>query len=59
MTKSFEDLLELAKAKGPKKISIACAEDKDVLSAVKNAVELKIAEPILVGDREKIIEIAE
>ncbi|NLK43333.1 MAG: phosphate butyryltransferase [Tissierellia bacterium] len=59
MTKSFEDLLELAKAKGPKKISIACAEDKDVLSAVKNAVELKIAEPILVGDREKIIEVAE
>ena len=59
MSKSFHELLELAKSKGPKIIAVACAEDRDVLSAVKNAVEQKIVEPILVGDEEKIIKIAE
>lgn len=59
MTKSFDELLDLAKVKGPKKIAVACAEDKDVLTAVKNAVDLKIVEPILVGNREKILEIAD
>lgn len=58
MAKSFKDLLELAKKRGPKKISVAVAQDKDVLSAVKNASEMGIAEPILVGNREKILEIA-
>ncbi|CAK7000925.1 phosphate butyryltransferase [uncultured Tissierella sp.] len=55
MAKSFENLLELAQKRGPKKVSVAVAQDKDVLSAVKNAAELKIAEPILVGDKEKIL----
>ncbi|WP_313757656.1 phosphate butyryltransferase [Tissierella sp.] len=58
MAKSLEDLLELAKKRGPKKVSVAVAQDKDVLSAIKNATESKIAEPILVGDKEKILEIA-
>ncbi|MGJ0846231.1 phosphate butyryltransferase [Tissierella praeacuta DSM 18095] len=58
MAKSLEDLLELAKKRGPKKISVAVAQDKDVLSAIKNATESKIAEPILVGDKERILEIA-
>ncbi|MCQ4925260.1 phosphate butyryltransferase [Tissierella carlieri] len=57
MAKSFENLLELAQKRGPKKVSVAVAQDKDVLSAVKNATELKIAEPILVGDKEKILAI--
>lgn len=57
MAKSFENLLELAQKRGPKKVSVAVAQDKDVLSAVKNAAELKIAEPILVGDKEKILAI--
>lgn len=58
MTKSFKDLLELSKKKGPKKISVAVAEDRDVLEAIKAAKECKIVNPILVGDREKIEEIA-
>jgi len=58
VAKSLEDLLELAKKRGPKKVSVAVAQDKDVLSAIKNATESKIAEPILVGDKEKILEIA-
>lgn len=58
MAKSFEALLELAKSRGPRKISVAVAQDEDVLSAVKNATELNIAEPILVGDKDKIEDIA-
>ncbi len=58
MAKSFKDLLELAKKRGPKNMSVAMAEDHDVLSAVKSATELKIINPILVGDKEKIEEIS-
>lgn len=58
MAKSFNDLLELAKKKGPKKISVAVAEDEDVLQAIKMAVELGIVEAILVGDKDKIEDIA-
>ncbi|WP_312906440.1 phosphate butyryltransferase [Tissierella praeacuta] len=59
MAKSLEDLLELAKKRGSKKVAVAVAQDKDVLSAIKNATVSKIAEPILVGDKERILEIAE
>lgn len=58
MAKSFEDLLELSKKRGPKNISVAMAEDKEVLSAIKNATELGIVNPILVGDKDKILEIS-
>lgn len=58
MAKSFKDLLELAKKRGPKKISVAAAEDTDVLKAIKSAVEKNIIIPILVGDKGKIEEIA-
>lgn len=58
MAKSLKDLLELAKTRGIKKVSVAVAQDTDVLSAIKNAVEMKIADPILVGDKTKIEAIA-
>lgn len=58
MSKSFKDLLELAKEKGPKVISVAVAEDEDVLQAIKAAVDCKIVEAILVGEKSKIEEIA-
>lgn len=57
MLKDFQDLLDLTKSKGPKKIAVAVAADKDVLVAVKNAKDLEIADAILVGDKEKIEEI--
>ncbi len=59
MSKSFTDLLKAAQEKGPKKLSVAVAEDREVLSAVKKAKELNIIEPILVGDKPKIEKIAE
>ncbi|HRU41807.1 MAG TPA: phosphate butyryltransferase, partial [Candidatus Diapherotrites archaeon] len=48
-----------AKAKGPKTIAVAVAQDPEVLSAVNAAKKLGIAEAILVGDREEIIKASE
>lgn len=58
MAKDFSQLLALAKEKGPKRISVAVAEDVEVLSAIKQAKELGIAEPILVGNSDKISVVA-
>ncbi|QQY79344.1 phosphate butyryltransferase [Keratinibaculum paraultunense] len=59
MLKSFEELIDLAKSKEPKKIAVAVAEDKEVLGAVKACKDLNIVDPILVGDESKIKKIAE
>ncbi len=56
--KNFEQALELARSKGRKTVSVACAQDKDVLLAVDKAREAGIVDAILVGDEEKIREIA-
>ena len=58
MAKDFEELLILAQEKGPKRISVAVAEDKGVLSAIKIAKDRGIIEPVLVGNKEKIALIA-
>ncbi|MCF6462306.1 phosphate butyryltransferase [Clostridium sp. Cult1] len=58
MIKSFVDLISLAQEKGKKRLSVAVAEDKPVLEAVKAAVDLNIVQPILVGDKLKIEEIS-
>ena len=54
MIKSFEDVLKIAKERGPKTVSVACAQDNDVLKAVDNAKKNGIVNAILVGDQEKI-----
>lgn len=58
MAKSFKDLMNMAKAKGTQKLAVADAQDHEVLTAVKNAVEAGIIFPILIGDEKKIKEIA-
>lgn len=58
MIKNFEDILLAAKERGPKKIAVAVAEDSHVLEAVWDAKKKNIADAYLVGDREKIEEIA-
>ncbi|MGB4606964.1 MAG: phosphate butyryltransferase [Tissierellia bacterium] len=55
----FDNLLELAKNTKSKKIAVAAAQDEDVLKAVKAAAEEKICIPILIGDKEKIIELSQ
>jgi phosphate butyryltransferase len=52
-------LLEYAKEVGPKKISVACAEDAEVMEAVENARKAGVAEAFLVGNADKIKEVAD
>lgn len=58
MIRSFEELIKTVQSGRPQKISVAVAQDEDVLLAVENARKMNIAESILVGDKEKIEEIA-
>ena len=59
MSKNFTDLLSQVSKCDKKKLSVAVAQDKAVLEAVKAAKERDIADAILVGDEAKIIEIGE
>lgn len=58
MSKNFSDLLSRVSACKKKTLSVAVAQDKAVLEAVKAAKERGIADAILVGDEVKIGEIA-
>ncbi|MFR2529110.1 MAG: phosphate butyryltransferase [Clostridium paraputrificum] len=59
MSKNFDDLLSRVKECKRKKVSVAVAQDKPVLEAIKAAKEQGIADAILVGDKNKIKEIAD
>lgn len=56
MVKNFDDIIVMAKNKGPKVLSVAVAEDKEVLTAVSKAYEEGIVKAYLVGNKEKIEE---
>jgi phosphate butyryltransferase len=56
--KNFKEIINFAKERGPKTISVACCQDKEVLMAVEMARKEKIANSILIGDIEKTKEIA-
>ena len=58
MIKSFDEVLKIAKERGPKVVAVACAQDVDVMRAINNAKKNGIVEAILVGDLEKIEAIA-
>ena len=58
MSESFEDILKQVNEIPTKKLSLANAQDLPVMEAVAEAKAKKIADPILVGDEEKIREIA-
>lgn len=59
--KSFEEIIKYAKdcsqTSGSKKIAVAFAQDEDVLKALKSAVDKGICAPVLIGDKEKIMDI--
>ena len=50
MLRNFQDVLANAATLGRVKISVAVAQDKDVLHALKMAFDAGLVEPILVGD---------
>lgn len=58
MSKGFDDIISKISECSMKTVSVAVAQDSAVLEAVKAAKERKIANAILVGDEEKIKEIA-
>lgn len=56
--KSIDDIIKFARERGPKTVSVACCQDKDVLMAIENARNENIVNAILVGNMEKTKEIA-
>jgi phosphate butyryltransferase len=56
---TFDQILTVAKEKGPKRIAIAAAHDPDALAAYKVALEAGIVTGALVGDGDKIRAIAD
>ena len=59
MTRSFADLRDRLAQIEKKKVSVAVAQDEEVLLAVKAAKERGIADSILVGDADEILAIME
>lgn len=57
--KEIKEILDILKGEDKVILSVAAAEDKEVLQAIKDAVEREIIEPILVGDSKKIKLISE
>jgi phosphate butyryltransferase len=53
--KSLDNFIEIASRKGIKRLAVAVAQDEDVLSAVKSAMQAGIVVPVLVGDRQGIM----
>lgn len=56
--RDFNELIELAKKRGPQTIAVACCHDREVLLAVEMARKAGIANAILVGNIEKTKKIA-
>ena len=57
--KHLNDLIDIARAKPTKRLAVAAAGDRAVMDAVQNAMKENIIIPVLVGDQQKISEIAE
>ena len=58
MSKNFDELISMVSKIEKKKVSVAVAQDDEVLLAVKAAKEQNIADAILVGDKDEIEKIA-
>lgn len=58
MIRSFGELLDAVRDGEKQIVSVAVAQDSDVLSAVNNAYKMGIANAILVGDEDEIVKIA-
>lgn len=58
MSKTFDELVSKVSEFDMKKVSVAVAQDSAVLEAVRAAKDRKIADAILVGDKDKIEAVA-
>lgn len=53
---SFREIMDEAKKIGPKKVAVACADDQLSIEACRDAAREGLVIPVLVGNKEKIIE---
>jgi phosphate butyryltransferase len=51
MLRNLNDIIHAAQASGHRTVSVAAAQDKDVLMAVKAAKDAGLVQPLLVGDK--------
>lgn len=58
MIKRIDELIERLQTKKPKRIAVASAEDQDVMDIVKKSSEKGLARFILIGDENRINELA-
>jgi phosphate butyryltransferase len=58
MFKNLDELVQAALSKGPVQIAVAAGHDPDIIEAMKQAKELKLADGIFVGNSEKILALA-
>jgi len=54
MFRNLDELVAAARAKGPARIAVAAGHDPDVMEALKQARELRLAEGVLAGNADKI-----
>ena len=59
MVKSMQDMIELAKRSGKKRVAVAVAQDEDVLQSIHKAYNMEFIDVSLIGDKEKIFRIAD
>lgn len=59
MITKLDELVDLARKRGKKRIAVAYAEDAHTLEAVNHAVDLGIVDAILIGNRQNIKKVAE
>lgn len=59
MMKTFKEVFECIKGGEPKRVAVAAAADEPVLEAIREAVDMGLAEADLVGDEKEIRRIAE
>lgn len=59
MITKLDELVDLARKRGKKRIAVAYAEDAHTLEAVSHAVDLGIVDAILVGNRHNIQKVAD
>jgi phosphate butyryltransferase len=57
--RTFAKLLEAAKTKGPKNVAVAAGDQSEVMSAALHAEQAGLANITLVGDRDRIKQIAD
>jgi phosphate butyryltransferase len=58
MFKNLDELVQAALSKGPVQIAVAAGHDPDIIEAMKQTKELKLADGIFVGNSEKILAFA-